>query len=194
MQKTPTSAVDPERERSRAALVAFYRQGKIAQQARQLRVAGFSAPHMHAVLLARGFAVVKEPLPAERGRAGEPRWRLRDGSSTTVQDAEGIVTRMVYAHADGTLVIVYPAGDPLGRSALREPSAMKVVPFVPPEMVAKDPSERPRLVLDSSWSNVAFFVDDAGAPVPVREEGSTPVASYQAAVALRARYVLPLAR
>lgn len=170
---------------------ALFLGGRIAQEARSLRLEGRSIDEVHRLLVARAFRPRVERLFAGRGPNGEALFHLRSGETTMDPRSAECLAVLVYAHTDGSLVRVYPEGDPTGRRApVGVPTATKSVCMYPPRAWV-DEEGTARFSADTSPKNEAFRVTESGDPTPkgfravdgVKSESTDPLVSWRLAVA-----------
>ena len=175
-----------------ARVIMLFLAGKIAREARATRLEGHSVDEAHRLLVERGFRPRVERLFAGRGGRGEALFHLRDGGTTVDPTTPECIVVLAYAHTDGSLVRVYPEGDPTGRRApAGVPSATKAVCMFPPRAWV-DEDGTPHFSADTAPSNEAFRVTESGEPMPrsyrrvdgVEPKDGAPLESWRAAISL----------
>ena len=79
---------------------------------RNLTLTGKPPTSVHAELMRRGFVPARIPLAASTTRAGQRRFLRTDGHPTASLADPQLATEIVYAHADGGTVRIFPHGNP----------------------------------------------------------------------------------
>jgi hypothetical protein len=173
-----------------AKLLGRYNAGEVGRSVSGVRLTGLTLRQVNVALATRGFVMRHDVIVAERNADGAPQWLRVDGSPTPARDDPQLVPVECFVHPDGGMIRVFPMGDPRGRVAPPQPTAIKSVLFV-----AGDPS-----TTDISFRNEAFRVTDGGRAVPkslrtvygLRADPYSALASYKLAVGVIRHVFLPL--